>query len=44
VVAVTGVAADSTTFYFGAVGGGIWKTSDAGVIWTPIFDSQPVAS
>jgi len=44
VVAVTGVAGDSTTFYFGAVGGGIWKTTDAGVVWTPIFDSQPVAS
>jgi photosystem II stability/assembly factor-like uncharacterized protein len=44
VVAVAGVPGDSTTFYFGAVNGGIWKTSDAGVVWTPIFDSQPVAS
>ena len=24
--------------------GGIWKTTDAGVVWTPIFDGQPVAS
>ncbi|HXO32515.1 MAG TPA: hypothetical protein VN901_09215 [Candidatus Acidoferrales bacterium] len=43
-VAVAGVPGDSTTFYFGAVNGGIWKTSDAGVVWTPIFDGQPVAS
>jgi photosystem II stability/assembly factor-like uncharacterized protein len=44
VVAVAGVPGDSTTFYFGAVNGGIWKTTDAGTVWTPIFDSQPVAS
>jgi len=28
-VAVAGVPGDSTTFYFGAVNGGIWKTTDA---------------
>ncbi len=44
VVAVAGVPGDSTTFYFGAVNGGIWKTIDAGVVWTPIFDGQPVGS
>ncbi len=44
VVAVAGVPGDSTTFYFGAVDGGVWKTTDAGVVWTPVFDSQPVAS
>lgn len=43
-VAVAGVPGDSTTFYFGAVNGGIWKTTDAGIVWTPIFDGQPVAS
>jgi len=43
-VALAGVPGDSTTFYFGSVNGGIWKTTDAGVVWTPIFDSQPVAS
>ena len=44
VVAVAGVPGDSTTFYFGSVNGGIWKTIDAGVVWTPIFDGQPVGS
>jgi photosystem II stability/assembly factor-like uncharacterized protein len=43
-VAVAGVPGDSTTFYFGAVNGGVWKTSDAGAVWKPIFDKQPVAS
>jgi photosystem II stability/assembly factor-like uncharacterized protein len=43
-VAVAGVPGDSTTFYFGSVNGGIWKTTDAGVVWAPIFDGQPVAS
>ena len=43
-VAVAGVPGDSTTFYFGAVNGGIWKTTDAGMVWTPIFDGQPVGS
>jgi photosystem II stability/assembly factor-like uncharacterized protein len=43
-VSVVGVPGDSTTFYFGSVNGGIWKTTDAGVVWTPIFDGQSVAS
>ena len=43
-VAVAGVPGDSTTFYFGAVNGGIWKTTDAGVVWKPIFDGERVAS
>ena len=44
VVAVAGVPGSGTTFFFGSVGGGIWKTTDAGVTWTPIFDGQPIAS
>jgi len=43
-VAVSGVPGDSKTFYFGAVDGGIWKTTDAGTVWVPLFDDQPVAS
>ncbi len=44
VVAVAGVPGDPTTFYFGSVDGGIWKTTDAGTVWRPIFDNQPAAS
>ncbi len=43
-VAAAGVPGDPNTFYFGAVDGGVWKTSNAGVTWTPIFDHQTVAS
>jgi photosystem II stability/assembly factor-like uncharacterized protein len=42
--AATGVAGDPNTFYFGAVGGGIWKTTDGGMVWKPVFDGQHIAS
>src|SRR5471032_2585362 len=44
VAAVAGVPGDPVTFYFGSVGGGVWKTTDAGAVWTPIFDQQRIAS
>src|SRR5437899_2651173 len=44
VVAVSGVSGDPTAFYFGSVGGGVWKTTNGGVTWNPIFDSQKIAS
>jgi photosystem II stability/assembly factor-like uncharacterized protein len=43
-VAVSGVAGDARTFYFGAVGGGVWKSGNAGRTWSPVMDAQPVAS
>src|SRR5581483_8884318 len=43
-VAVSGVAGDPRTFYFGAVGGGVWKTENAGRTWRPIMDGYPVSS
>ena len=43
-VAVSGVPGDGTTFFFGAVDGGVWKTENAGVTWVPLFDGQPIAS
>ncbi len=43
-ITATGVPVDPNTFYFGAVGGGIWKTTDGGLVWTSIFDDQHVAS
>src|SRR5215831_20959628 len=42
--AVTGVPGQPNTFYFGSVGGGVWKSPNAGRTWTPIFDGQGVAS
>src|ERR1700691_6061634 len=44
VVAVSGVPGTDGTFYFGGVDGGVWKTTDAGTVWQPIFDDQPVGS
>ncbi len=38
--AVTGVQSDPLTYYMGATGGGIWKTTDAGAHWLPIADGQ----
>lgn len=41
---VAGVRSEPDTFYFGSVGGGVWKTVNSGRTWAPVFDSQPVAS
>src|SRR5512146_505324 len=42
--AVSGVPGRPNEFYFGSVNGGVWKSIDAGRVWEPVFDSQPVAS
>src|ERR1700720_738352 len=44
VVAVSGVPGDSATWYFGAVAGGVWKSTNAGSTWQPVFDEQKIAS
>ena len=38
VVAVAGDPRDENTFYFGAVAGGVWKTTDAGTYWRCVSD------
>jgi len=43
-LAVTGVPGEPSVFYFGAASGGVWKSTDTGVSWQPLFDSQPIAS
>jgi len=35
---VAGVASDPLTYYFGATGGGVWKTTDAGTTWKNVSD------
>ena len=42
--AVAGVPGNPAVYYFGADGGGVWKTTDGGTVWKPIFDKEPVAS
>jgi len=44
VLAVTGVVGDPNTYYFGAVAGGVWKTTNAGASWTPLTDSTTIRS
>ena len=39
-----GIPDQPDTFYFGAAGGGIWKTENAGRTWTPIFERESAAS
>lgn len=43
-VAIAGIPDSPNVFYMAANNGGIWKTTDAGRFWTPIFDDQPTGS
>src|SRR6059058_147572 len=43
-LAIEGVVGEPDTYYFGAVAGGVWKTTDGGANWVPIFDKQPISS
>src|SRR5579859_1637440 len=44
VITVAGVPSQPNTYYFGAVAGGVWKTSDGGNTWDPLFEKQSVSS
>ena len=44
VLAVTGVPSEPSTYYFGAVSGGVWKTTNSGASWEPLFDKQQISS
>jgi photosystem II stability/assembly factor-like uncharacterized protein len=41
---VEGIPGDPTTIYVGSASGGVWKTTNGGTTWTPIFDKQTVQS
>ncbi len=40
VTAVTGVPSQPKTFYMGVASGGVFRTTDGGLTWTPITDGQ----
>ena len=44
VTSIAGVAGDPFTYYAGAASGGLWKTTDGGVHWAPIFEGELVSS
>src|SRR5579862_9272248 len=44
VSAVAAIPGDPSTYYAGAASGGIWKSTDGGNRWVPIFDKEPVAA
>lgn len=44
VTAVAGIAGNTQIYYMGTPGGGVWKTTNAGRTWVPIFDQAHVAS
>ena len=39
-----GIPGDPRTYYAATASGGVWKSSDGGRTWVPVFDDQPVSS
>jgi photosystem II stability/assembly factor-like uncharacterized protein len=44
VASIAGVPGDLNTYYAGAASGGVWKSTDGGNRWDPMFDKQPAAA
>jgi len=44
IISVTGIPGDPMTYYVGAASGGIWKSTDGGIQWKPVFDKERVHS
>src|ERR1700758_5009947 len=44
IASAVGVPGDASTYYAGAASGGVWKSTDGGNRWEPVFDKQPAAA
>ena len=44
IASAVGVPGDPSTYYLGSASGGVWKSTDGGTSFAPIFDDQPVAA
>jgi photosystem II stability/assembly factor-like uncharacterized protein len=44
VAAVAGTPQDDQLYYLGTAGGGVWKSSNGGATWEPVFEKEPVAA
>ena len=42
VTTIDAEVANPNNIWIGAASGGVWKTNNAGVSWTPVFDEQPI--
>jgi hypothetical protein len=42
IASAAGIPGDPTTYYAGAASGGVWKSTDSGKTFAPVFDGQPV--
>src|SRR5437016_6888973 len=43
-LAVAGLSGQPNAYYFGSVDGGVWKTTNGGETWRPLFQHESVAS
>ncbi len=44
VAAVAGTSQDDQLYYLGTAGGGVWKSSNGGATWEPVFEKEPVGA